>query len=312
MSDFEKTQRRNNLIVGSFVVLALASLLWLIFKFRDFPVFVSKWKSYSVHVKFPVAAGVQQDTPVRFCGFQIGRVANVKPPRLLEYKDTGNEFHQTEVVLHIDKKYNNIPANVDVKVMSRGLGSSYIEFKAPEPDSNEIAGVLTDGILLQGSKGMTSEFFPEESQKKLDEIADSVAELLRNANDVIGDIENKENLKKSLANLSKATEQATLMMGEFKELAQAGKETMRHADSKIDQVVDSVVTTSEEFGKTTAQLRLMLEKINSGKGTASKMLNDGRLYESLIENSEQLELLLRELKEFIATSKDKGLPLKLK
>jgi phospholipid/cholesterol/gamma-HCH transport system substrate-binding protein len=285
--------------VGIFVVAALGALVWLIFMFEDLPGFVTAWKSFEVRVQFRNAPGVQKDTPVRFCGYQIGSVATVMAPQIRqEIRDgekTGLEYHQTLVVLSINNEYVNIPYSSEVKLMTRGLGSSYIEITPPLPDPNKpVTKFLKDGSLLQGSTGMTSEFFPEESQKKLDELANKLDTLLNNVNDVIGDEENKENIKKTLANLSETSNQAAQALDEFEGFFAA------------------VIDTSEELSKTAAELRLILEKVNAGEGTIAKLVNDGRLYEDLLENSQQMQVLLEELREFTAKSRDKGLPIKLK
>jgi phospholipid/cholesterol/gamma-HCH transport system substrate-binding protein len=285
--------------VGIFVVSALGALVWLIFMFEDLPGFVTAWKSFEVRVQFRNAPGVQKDTPVRFCGYQIGSVATVMAPQIRqEIRDgekTGLEYHQTLVVLSINNEYVNIPYSSEVKLMTRGLGSSYIEITPPLPDPNKpVTKFLKDGSLLQGSTGMTSEFFPEESQKKLDELANKLDTLLNNVNDVIGDEENKENIKKTLANLSETSNQAAQALDEFEGFFAA------------------VIDTSEELSKTAAELRLILEKVNAGEGTIAKLVNDGRLYEDLLENSQQMQVLLEELREFTAKSRDKGLPIKLK
>ena len=129
MSDYETSERRRNLIVGVFVVGALCALLWLIFQFRDLPGAVTKLNSFPVLVQFPTAPGVQKDTPVQFCGYQIGRVTKVMYPEPRRDLITGQVYHQILVVLSIDKKHVNIPSNVEVKLMTRGLGSSYIDLK---------------------------------------------------------------------------------------------------------------------------------------------------------------------------------------
>ncbi len=293
--DYESIQRRRNVIVGLFVVVALGALFWMVFKFGDLPVFVSEWKSFKVMVQFPMAPGVQENTPVQFCGYQIGRVTDVEPPKILKDLSTGRFYHQTMVVLSIDKEYDNIPASVEVKLMARGLGSSYIELRARPFDVKEPDGeFLVAGSLLQGSTGMTSEFFPEESQKKLDELADSLKTLIDNANDVLGDEANKENLKTTLANLSDTSKRAAEALKEFQEFSAAA------------------LSTSEELSKTAAELRVILEKINNGQGSAAKFINDGRLYENLLENTEQLQALLEDLRSFMIESRKKGLPIKVK
>jgi len=313
VSDYETTQRRRNVLVGIFVVAALVSLGVMIYKFGDLPGAVSTLGSFQVKVKFPTATGIQKDTPVRFCGYQIGRVTSVKPPQIMEYGNTGKFYHQTLVVLSIDKQFNNIPDNVDAKLMTRGLGSSYIELKLTSYDVYEPSGpVLSHNSLLQGSTGMTSEFFPEESQKKLEELVDGIKTFVDNANGIFGDPANKENIRTTLAHLSEATNQATKTLEEFERLSAAGATTLKNADARVDELVASVVATSEQMGKATAEMRLVLEKINTGEGTAGRLLNDGKLYENLLEDTEQIRLLAEELTAFVTQVRQKGLPLKLK
>ncbi len=60
MSDYETIQRRRNIIVGIFVIVAVCVLVWLIFKFGDLPTTVSKISSFDVLVQFPTAPGVQK------------------------------------------------------------------------------------------------------------------------------------------------------------------------------------------------------------------------------------------------------------
>jgi phospholipid/cholesterol/gamma-HCH transport system substrate-binding protein len=350
VSDYETKQKRRNIVVGLFVILGLCALVWLIFKFGDLPGIVAELDSFEVFVQFPTATGVQKDTPVRFCGYQIGRVTSVMAPEIRRDLETGQEYYQTVVVLSIDKKYVTIPSNVEVKLMTRGLGSSYIELKqypdrplvAWDPNRPETK-YLVDKMPLQGSTGMTSEFFPEESQQKLDGLIEGLGKLITNANDIMGDEKSKDNIKKTLANLAKASEQARDTMEEFEKLAAEGTVALEKADVKVDQVVTAFVDTSEEIRKFTAagtstlksvdersekliaalvdtseslsgamvELRLVLEKVNDGEGSAARLLNDGSFYEELLENTNQLKLLLEEMKAFVAEWRDKKIEVKL-
>ena len=104
MSDYETTQKRRNMIVGIFVVVGIGALVWLIFKFGDLPSAVTKMGSFEVFVQFPTAPGVQTDTPVRFCGYQIGRVTKVMSPEIRRDMVNGLDYYQTVVILSIDKK----------------------------------------------------------------------------------------------------------------------------------------------------------------------------------------------------------------
>jgi phospholipid/cholesterol/gamma-HCH transport system substrate-binding protein len=347
VSDYETTQKRRNLVVGVFVIVGICALIWLIFKFGDLPVIVTKLDSFEVNVQFPSASGVQRDTPVRFCGYQIGRVINVMAPE--ERKDliTGRVYHQTVVILAIDKRYADIPSNVKVKLMTRGLGSSYIDLKvnpnnlpAPPLDpNNPQTRYLMNNMWLQGSTGMTSEFFPEESQKKLSELIDGLGNFIKNANDIIGGQENKDNIAKTLANMAKASEEAVQTLDEFQKFADSGTSTLKNADAKIEEVAKAIIDTGKEFqdfattatsttknidakadkliaamvdtsenlSEAASQLRMVLEKINNGQGSAAKFLNDGQFYENLIEDTEQLQTLLQDLKLLIDKVHENGL-----
>ena len=314
MTDYETIQKRRNLLVGVFVVVGLCALVWLVFKFGDLPIKVSELRSFEVIVQFPTAKGVEKNTPVEFCGYQIGTVTNVMAPERLEDLDTHLVYHQTKVVLSIDKKYVDIPSNVDVKLVTRSLGSSIIELVldptrplVPRDPNRPETKFLAGGMLLQGSTGMTSEFFPAESQKKFEELIDSFNSLVKNANDILGDQSTKENFKLILANLSEATKQATETLKQVQEFSAAGTTTLKNADAAVDKVVIALVDTTEQLSKTISALRVLLEKVSQGQGTAAKLLNDGRLYESMLESTEQLQALLAELKSLVAQVKEKGL-----
>lgn len=302
MSDYETAERKRNIIVGIFVLVALGAFVWLIFMFGDLPAAVTGLGSFRVFVQFPTAPGVQKDTPVRLCGYQIGRVTNVMAPEIRTDLNTQLAYHQALVVLCIDNKYANIPSNVQIKLMTRGLGSSYIELTldpalplTPRDPNRPETKFLVDQMLLQGSTGVTSEFFPAESQKKLEELADNLGILISHANTILGDPNNKENIKKSLANLADASGQVKGTLEEF------------------EQFLAAWIGVSEDMSRTTKELKVILEKINTGQGDAAKFINDGQLYDELLENTQQMQVLLQDLRTFIEKSNKEGfIPIKLK
>jgi len=328
VSDYESTQRRRDLVVGIFVVAGLGALGWMVFKFGDLPTAISRMRSFQVSVRFPAAPGVQKDTPVRFCGYQIGLVTYVMAPEVLENLYTHQKYHQTKCILSIHKRYTDIPSNVEAKLMTRGLGSSYIELQvdpnrlpAPPKDPNRPeTRFLVQNMELQGSAGMTSEFFPEESQKKLSSLVDGIGTFISNANDIIGDPNNKRNIKATLANFTEASHGVTVAMAkateamddaqktlqEFRQFTSTGTETLKSADAKAERLVVSITHTSDELGKAISQMRLAMEKVNTGDGTAGRLINDGRLYEGLLESTSQLNELLKDLKELINKVSEKG------
>jgi ABC-type transporter Mla subunit MlaD len=184
--------------------------------------------------------------------------------------------------------------------MTRGLGSSYIELKVdpgtsliPADPNRPETKYLVDGMWLQGSTGMTSEFFPEESQKKLDDLITGIESLAHNANEIIGDRRNKQNVQEILSNLSEVSARAA--------------DTLEDLETFIGTANEA----GEELTATIREMRQIAQKINAGEGTAARFINDGRLYENLLDNTEQLEVLIQSLKDFVAEYRAKGIKVKL-
>lgn len=306
--DYDSIQRKRNFIVGVFVLVALTALIWLIFKFGQMPVIVSKLGSYEVIGQFASAPGVQENTPVKFCGYQVGRVTNILPPEMLKDIDTQREYYQVRIFMRIDNHYKTIPSTARIMLMKRGLGSSYIEIVvdpsmplvARDPNRPETK-YLADGMLIEGRVSTASEFLSEDTQKKIEDLLSNLNKLVANVNEIVGDKENQDNLKASLAHLKDATAQATATLKQIEEFSKSGTKT-------ADQVTDSLAKLSSSI----SELELMLRKINEGKGTAGRFVNDASLYESLVESSKDLDSLIVELKLFTAKAKEGGVPIKLK
>jgi phospholipid/cholesterol/gamma-HCH transport system substrate-binding protein len=311
MTDYNTLQKRRNMIVGGFVIIAFVAFIYLIYKFQELPVIVGRIRSFELLVNFPNAPGAQENTPVKYCGRQIGRVTNVSPPFLYEDKQ-GRRYHHVRVTISIEKKYvDSIPSNVDIKLMKRGLGSSFIDFRLdPDKDLEPLDPAdsktiyLMDGMVLDGSASSMSEFLPPEFQEEIKTLVGSINTLANNVNKIIGDRENQANFKQTLANITTLTERATAM-------AEQGREMLKSVKELSDTGAEAVQNTTEQLDGTLTELREILSKVNSGDGTAAKLLNDGRLYENLLDTVEELKMSSEQLKIFTTDINDKGrIPIK--
>ncbi len=130
---------------------------------------------------------------------------------------------------------------------------------------------------------------------------DGIGRLVANLNDITGDQQNKDNLRATLANLKDATAQANETLKDIEKFSEAGTKT-------ADQMTESLAKLTGSI----SELELILHKVNEGKGTAGRLLNDATLYESLVESGKELDSLIVELRLFIAKAKESGVPLKLK
>ena len=69
----------------------------------------------------------------------------------------------------------------------------------------------------------------------------------------------------------------------------------------LNQLTDSLNqiplnTTFKNLEQTSEDLKILISRMESGEGTAGKLLNDDQLYNKLLGSSEALEALLNDLK----------------
>lgn len=296
MTDYNTLQKKRNVIVGGFVVIAVGAMIWMIAMFGDLPVIASKFRSFEVVVQFPTAFGVQERTPVRYCGYQVGRVIKVSEPSRVDEDDwkPGEQTHQVIIGLAIEKKFRTIPENVIVKVMKRSIGSSYIEFFDPAKPSEKF--LREDLDRIQGGVGSTNEFIPQETMKKVEVLVERISQLAGSVDQVIGDKQNQDNLRQTLANFTEMSVQATA--------------TLKSLEGFSAQASDSVYKTSEALTDMIRKIEAVTAKVNEGHGTAARLLNDGTLYENLVESSEELKMTLEQLKILAAQAREKGIKIK--
>ena len=297
MADYDTLQKKRNAIVGGFVIVGFCVFVWILFRFGELPQVVSRFRSFQITVDFRNAPGLQSNTPVKYCGYQVGRVVEVKPPFLYIEPKTGRSYHKVRTIIALDKRKDFfIPSNVSIKIKRRSMGSSYIEFESnPDKpllplDPNRPESVhLLQGMHLEGEPGVSSELIPEQLQKALPILVDNLTNLTANINTIVGDVENQNNLKQSLANTVLLTAKAT--------------ETLEILQQKVSGI-------GEELSETLCELNQLLSKITSGSGTAARLLNDAELYENLLDSSEELKLAMKQLREFATDTKNEGLNIK--
>jgi hypothetical protein len=184
------------------------------------------------------------------------------------------------------------------------MGSSYIDLQVednrplePIDPANAATAYLYDGIpVRKGVTGMNSEFFPKETRLKMEGLMDSITQLAKNANDVVGDPETKVSLKTAVANVRDATQQA--------------KETMVSIRKLSDKGTVAVEDIAANVSVSLRELQQVLVRIREGNGTAAQLLNDGRLYENLLDSSQELQSALEQLKFLAADAREKGIKLK--
>ena len=167
-------ENRRNIIVAVFVILGLIILGWLVFKFGDLPTFVSRYDAREIEIYFAEAPGIQDNTPVLFRGYRVGKVIQVNPPALLKDLDNPEKkYYQVAVTVACSKDYH-IPANIIPKIYRRGLGGNFVELALDGPAAAEM---IKNADKFKGVVSEASEFVSESTQHKLDSLITSLTDL---------------------------------------------------------------------------------------------------------------------------------------
>ncbi len=143
---------------------------------------------------------------------------------------------------------------------------------------------------------------------------------------VLGDAENRDNIKSALANLSEASAKMSEAMDAVKQIATDANAVMSSAEGTLgeisktavaarkdfDAVTAKVVTGAEDLSKLLTTMRKVVGRIEEGEGSAGKLLKDPKLYNELVDTVKQMKELAKDLRALAQTWKKTGLQVKLK
>ena len=147
----------------------------------------------------------------------------------------------------------------------------------------------------------------EPIQQKLNLMLANINTLVSGLNNVL-DKKGQEDLKKSLAELSQTMEQFHKASGSINSILDTNKAQINGAVTNLNKMSSNFNSISDslkkaDLGKTVRTLNQTLAKmdgimnnLNSGKGSAGKLLNDDALYNNLAKTSKELELLLQDVR----------------
>jgi phospholipid/cholesterol/gamma-HCH transport system substrate-binding protein len=147
----------------------------------------------------------------------------------------------------------------------------------------------------------------EPIQQKLEKMLVNIDVLVSGLNNVL-DKKGQDDIKKTLAELSQTMEQFHKAAGSMNSILDTNKGQINGVVTNFNKMSSNFVKISDslnkaDLGKTVKNLNQTLAKVdglmsnlNSGKGTAGKLLNDDALYNNLAKTSKELELLLQDVR----------------
>ena len=296
--------------IGLFAIICLAVLVWGLNFLKGKNVFSSTNIYYAV---FSRVDGLKPTNDVVLSGFKVGSVKGIK----FQEGHTGKLI----VTLLIEKKYQ-IPLGSKIKLISsdimggKALRLDLCQNDAFHQNGDTLSASIETGLLDQ----VIFEMVP--IKEKAENLMESLENALKTINEVF-DEKNRKNINQSFESLKNSLAHVDNLTKELEGI-------MNQENGKLTQIVDNVHSVTEIFkdhgedfehiiknfsnitdtlakaniARTLAQtdsvmhaLNLIVSKINNGEGSVGMLLQNDTLYYNLESASENLELLLQDIKD---------------
>ena len=280
---------RKEVKIGIYAVVILLAA-WAGIRFLSGLDVLGRSRNYNAH--YESVNGLQDAAAVVINGVKVGQVTGVE----INFEQGG-----ADVQLSIDSSID-IPADSKAMMFSAGLmGGKSIEIKLGEAKE-----YLKSGDNIQ--TGVTLDMF-DTLANELGDIKAQVTTLLDNLNQTITGVDsliddNSKNLTKTIASLN-------AVMADLKKSNIIGNidgfcATLNENGAKLDSIITDInsVTKSlneqhsgEKLAQAINEVNTLLAKVNSGSGSIGNLVSDEKLYKELAQASQNLSLLLADLKE---------------
>ena len=275
-------------------VLVLLGILMFIIGFsylKGNHVFISDRTFYAI---YDDVEGISIGTPVTISGFNVGSIQNI---------EFFNDSEKLLVKFRVENKIN-FSKNSIAQIYETGL----IGGKA-------LAVITKPGIVAKSGDTLSSAIAPgltelvndklSPLQEKIESTFVSADSLLIAINNII-DNQTQSNIKNIFDNLSETVENVKFSTSKFEDLLAENENKISNIINRIDITSSNLSNfsnsfadlekTIENFSKTSDNLNLILSEISSGNGTFNKLIFDDSIVNSLNSASENINLLLEDLR----------------
>jgi phospholipid/cholesterol/gamma-HCH transport system substrate-binding protein len=264
-----------------------------------------------IYAKYHDTKGLIVSNPVYVNGYQVGTV--------FEIENSNAQLSDISVAIKMNDNYQ-IPTNSIATIQENPLGTNsiYISLgKATTYLKNGDTVKTAPATSLLGDFMNTLSPMGEQFKKTIDELR----KVLVNVNTVMDD-QNKANFKELISNLTKTSDNLNKSMASIEKMVdQKGGSIAQTADNingftknlaennkKITNIINNLDSTSQaikdanlnqtikEIQSALAGINMTLQKLNTGNGTAAKIMNDPSVYTELKNTINSVNILVDDIK----------------
>ena len=345
------SSKSRNFWVGITVLAAVGVFGWMILQFGAKGAGIFAVPQSSVEIDAPRVDGLSEGSALTYQGVVVGRITR------LQRNDSGNGVTISALLQTKPPVPTNVDAKIVITNLLGGGTSVALELKknpgdgtdqppempapgAPYPPLHAVYVGLNLNILPAEYGDVASQI--SRGAQSLVAISDQIrqynlvknfndtvlninsqvthaGEVLKSIQDVLGDPSVQQDLRVTIANTRKASEQLAAFGDGLPKLSDQASGVMTHADDAILKTQARVDELSKKLADSAARLSALLddlhsvsEKINNGQGTAGLLVNDPKLYQASVDSIRELNANLLDLQRLLEQWEQEGLSMNLK
>lgn len=296
--------------IGALIIGALFIFIWGINFLRGTDIFT---KQITFYVIYEETTGLVESNAVTISGVQVGHI-----DKIFLHPDGSGDV----VVKCTAEEKINIPDNSVARLYSASLvGTREITLKLGDsPISIETGDTLQSQIKPPIQEELSQQIIP--LRDKAESILSRADTILEGISHFTKDVNRQkltksiEDMQKSMASIRQLTHVAdTTFVANSEKLASIihnveslstnlknNNESITHILQNIESITDTVTSaeiaqTVDNANKSLDKFNRIMEKIDQGQGSIGLLVNDDSLYLNLSRSSQELELLLEDIRE---------------
>jgi phospholipid/cholesterol/gamma-HCH transport system substrate-binding protein len=252
----------------------------------------------TIYVLYDNVEGLQNSAPVTINGLTVGKVSKI------EFSDDSGKV---KVELQINSEFLFSKSSV-ASIYEPGLIGGKQIMITPNFQDKTVAesGTTLKGEIKSGLTALVAERLTP-LQEKIERMAVSADNLLTNVNTIL-DTKTKDHLKNTFTNLDATMAEFKVASENLNGILVDNKGKIGVTLSNLDKTSGNLVKISDSISKinfaatvkklekTLASVDKIMADVQSGKGTLGKLAKDETLYTNFVKASNELELLLQDLR----------------
>lgn len=340
---------RRNILVGITVLGAVGLFSWMILRFGTKTVEVFAPPQIPIHFVADRADGLSEGSSITYLGINVGRltklarkadgtgviidaVVDTSPPLpsnlQADIKQTSAIGGGTILALSTEGPPSKEPLKANATISDThyigldlfgggGFGDAAKEIAATAAELRKTSQQLRESGVIRDL---------DTTIRAINQQVGKAGNLLDSMQQTVGDPQMRDDIRTAIANFRQTTDTANRIAAKlektsdsFQKITDETSATVADAHAAINKSQGHIDDLSKQLADRLVQMSAVLDsfqdisrKIDQGKGSAGALINDPKLYASLVDSSRELSQTIADLHRLIDQWEQEGVTLKLK